>query len=75
MMLINFLSKKGVVPFDTSLIGNHSQLISVTTNAYIYPRVRVFYRAHPKASLLPPKLPLVVFIHGSYRSGPDRIAN
>lgn len=50
---------------DGSLLKKHSQIISVVTERYSYPGVRVFYRAHPKAALLPPGLPLVVFIHGN----------
>src|SRR5690554_2955152 len=49
---------------DPSLIKKHSQTISVQTDSFNYPGIRVFYRYHPKASKLPPKLPLVVFIHG-----------
>ncbi|PWW79170.1 alpha/beta-hydrolase [Tuber magnatum] len=49
---------------DSSLLRKHSENISVTTKHYTYPAVRVFYRPHPKASVLPPKLPLLVFLHG-----------
>lgn len=49
---------------DPALLRRHSHTISVTTDLYTYPEVRVFYRSHPKADVLPPKLPLIVFIHG-----------
>lgn len=48
---------------DTSLLRKHSQTISISVGEHFFPRIRVFYRSHPKASLLPP-LPLVVFLHG-----------
>ncbi|RPB16705.1 alpha/beta-hydrolase [Morchella conica CCBAS932] len=49
---------------DPGLLRKFSEVIPVTTDSYNYPGVRIFYREHPKASVLPPKLPLLVFIHG-----------
>lgn len=50
---------------DPSLIRKHTQSISITTDhGFTYPNLRIFYRPHPKAELLPPKLPLIVFLHG-----------
>lgn len=51
---------------DPGLLRKHSEVISITTDKYKYPGVRIFYREHPKASVLPPKLPLLVFIHGRF---------
>ncbi|KAF8540495.1 Alpha/Beta hydrolase protein [Trichophaea hybrida] len=58
------MASQDTVTADASLLRKHSHVISVTTDSHTYLGIRVFYRAHPKASLLPPKLPLVVFIHG-----------
>lgn len=55
---------ENLIGTDSSLLRKHSENISVTTKHYTYPAVRVFYRPHPKASVLPPKLPLLVFLHG-----------
>ena len=49
---------------DPSLLRKHSETIEVQTERFTYPGIRVFYRQHPKAAKLPPKLPLVVFVHG-----------
>ncbi|TGZ77944.1 alpha/beta-hydrolase [Ascodesmis nigricans] len=49
---------------EPTLLRRHSRTISVTTDHFTYPAVRVFYRSHPKADVLPPKLPLIVFVHG-----------
>lgn len=58
------MDSKDNIYTDPGLLRKHSELISVTTDKYNYPGVRIFYREHPKASVLPPKLPLLVFIHG-----------
>lgn len=58
-----------VLSNDPSLLKKHTQTISVTTDEFTYPEVRVFYRPHPKAEMLPPKLPLIVFLHGVCRWG------
>lgn len=63
---INLMSSKENIYTDPGLIRKHSEVISVTTDKYKYPGVRIFYREHPKASVLPPKLPLLVFIHGMF---------
>ncbi|KAA8911821.1 Alpha/Beta hydrolase protein [Sphaerosporella brunnea] len=51
-------------PADASLLKKHSEFIAVTTDNFTYPSIRVFFRAHPKAALLPKNIPLVVFVHG-----------
>ncbi|KAI5844888.1 Alpha/Beta hydrolase protein [Tricharina praecox] len=58
------MASQDAVVADASLLKKHSRIVSVVTERYSYPGVRVFYRAHPKAASLPPQLPLVVFIHG-----------
>lgn len=66
ILYINLMSLKENVYTDPGLLRKHSEVISVTTDKYKYPGVRIFYREHPKASVLPPKLPLLVFIHGRF---------
>jgi hypothetical protein len=58
------MASQDAPPADASLLRKHSEFISVTTERFTYPAVRVFYRTHPKAALLPQGIPLVVFIHG-----------
>ncbi|KAI5813686.1 Alpha/Beta hydrolase protein [Pyronema omphalodes] len=52
------------VNFSASLIAKHTALINVSTPHHNYEGIRIFHRVHPKAALLPPRLPLVVFLHG-----------
>ncbi|KAI5926443.1 dual specificity phosphatase catalytic domain protein [Camillea tinctor] len=54
---------------DPALLRDHSDIKSYKAqqSGIVYPRVRVFYRRHPKADELPKEpgpLPLLVFIHG-----------
>lgn len=58
------MDSKDTIYTDPGLLRKHSEVIPVTTDKYKYPSVRIFYREHPKALVLPPKLPLLVFIHG-----------
>lgn len=60
------MDSKETIYTDPGLLRKHSEVIAVTTDKYKYPGIRIFYREHPKASVLPPKLPLLVFIHGMY---------
>ncbi|KAI6951311.1 hypothetical protein KC335_g500 [Hortaea werneckii] len=47
------------------LFKKHSSFKSFTTpSGFTYPRIRVFYHAHPQEAKLPSTLPLLVFTHG-----------
>ncbi|KAK4542887.1 hypothetical protein LTR36_006076 [Oleoguttula mirabilis] len=50
---------------EPGLFMKHSSFESFTTaSGYTYPKIRVFYHAHPQAGKLPKNLPLLVFMHG-----------
>lgn len=52
-------------PTEPGLFKKHSSFESFTTaSGYTYPKIRVFYHAHPQAGKLPKDLPLLVFMHG-----------
>ncbi|KAI6897352.1 hypothetical protein KC318_g9825 [Hortaea werneckii] len=47
------------------LFKKHSSFESfIVPSGFTYPRIRVFYHAHPQEAKLPSTLPLLVFMHG-----------
>lgn len=50
---------------EPGLFKKHSGFESFSTpSGHVYPKIRVFYHAHPQAAKLPKDLPLLVFMHG-----------
>lgn len=52
---------------DPGLLKKHSEYRTYSTTRFTYESMRIFYRRHPQADMLPTQpapLPLLVFIHG-----------